>query len=149
MPRLNHVPIQYRGIKPLLQFDPSFVVAASVSEWTIIHSLTLAATGITGTSQPPEARLQFLTELLHGERTLVRSREITMNRRRLASKFHGDVRDHHAMFFPELLNLALALGEEPVEVMDKHDAFTGRIRRAAPSNQHVVSALRGREAFSQ
>jgi hypothetical protein len=93
--------------------------------------------------------MQFVAELLDANRAFIGSREITVHWRGFAPKFHRDVRDHDAVFLPQLFDLALAFVQESIEVMHEQDAFARGIRRATPANQHVVGALGGREAFSQ
>jgi hypothetical protein len=67
----------------------------------------------------------------------------------LAFRLNRDMRDHDAVFRPQLFDLPLAFVEETIEIMDKKHPLAWVIRRAAPAEQDVISTLGRGEALLQ
>lgn len=96
--------------------------------------------------RPPESskpRLEFIAQLLHGYGSLVHVGKVAASGTDFVADFYGDVSNEHAMLSPEILDLSLTAINEVIQIVDKEDPFAGRDRRAASTEQNIVSALRG------
>src|SRR5688572_33482132 len=102
-----------------------------------------------GRSEPAEPWLQFLAQMLDGDGALVDVGQIVFRGGRGFAELHGDVRDHDAVFAPELFDLPLAAVDEVIEIMHEKHALARGIRRAAPPEENVVSTLSRREELRQ